>query len=154
MFSTPTTAQLLAAIDRELELTVIPTVSDPKAVVELQMMRGVVASLAVRAENEIAWLRAECDAAAAVGRAVLHRAPAASALAAALEAYESGQTTSLRLSDLQAEYELAGRVLSEATDAAYNSGDAELVASVRAVHEDRLAHELTISADFMAVGRG
>jgi hypothetical protein len=64
--TSPTTQQLLEDCARELRDDVIPAISDPTVIVNLQMMELVLQSCALRAGHEIAWMADEVAAIEAV----------------------------------------------------------------------------------------
>lgn len=136
MLSRPTTDQILVGIARDLREQVLAHVNDEPAKVALGMIDQILANLAVRAENEIAWMHEEvAQIAAAAGR-------------------DGGAPASLHLSDVVAWYGDASRWLSEGIEAAYASGDLKLIASWRALIEARSAHEQSIMGTLNLVGRG
>ena len=152
MISRPTTQQLIDAVCVELANKVAPTIDDPVAKIQLDMALAVLQTAAMRSGHELAWMQAEREAIEPVARQVLD-ATSDAALADAVKEYEDGLTNSLVLDDAQADYARASEVLSRAVEAAYQSGDAEHIAAVRRLMDERHANQQTVTGQFMAVGR-
>lgn len=152
MITRPSMARLLDSISAELTEKIIPGLTDPTLVVNVQMMTAVLGALSVRVEHELAWMREECDRieAAADAMAAHDRAPA---VAGALAAYRAERSDSLLVSAAQADYERAGEVLSRLAEAAYGSRDPDRIAVVEGLFADRLAIEQQAIGTFVAVGR-
>jgi hypothetical protein len=148
MITQPTTSQLIAAARNRLADAVIPNLTDDKVIVEVQMMMSLLDTLAVRAEHEIAWMHEESEAAAALGRQLRDAGRATPALGEALTALESADADSRHLSDVLARYELAGEVLSCASEIDGPTDGADALVRLR------LDHEQAVVGVFAAVGRG
>ena len=71
----------------------------------------------------------------------------------ALQAYRDGLTGSLYLKDAQADYARASEVLSCAIEAAHESGDADHIAAVMGLMDERHANQQAVTGQFMAAGR-
>ena len=153
MITKPTMSQLLLSMQVELTEKIVPALTDPTLVVNVQMMTAVLGALAVRVEHELAWMRAESGRIEQAADTVLAAQPHSPELAAALDEYRRHRTESLLVSDAQADYDRAGEVLSCLTAVSYASGDAALVSLVEELFEDRLAIEQTAIGTFVAVGR-
>ena len=136
MLTRPTTDQILIGIARDLREQVLPHISDEPAKVAMGMIDQILANLAVRAQNEIAWMHDEvAQIAGAAGN-------------------DAGAPASLRLSDVVAWYGDASRWLSEGIETAYASGDQGQIDTWRALIEARSAHEQSIMGTLNLVGRG
>ena len=153
MIAKPTIPQLLQSIKTELNDKIAPALTDPTHTVAVQMMGAILDALSIRSENEIAWMTQESAAALAAATEWVDRHPTSSAVAAALAAFRAGAADSLKLSDVQAEYDRAGELLSSLADAAYAASDTDGVRSVERLVQQRLETELAIVGSFVAVGR-
>jgi hypothetical protein len=153
VISKPTTPQLLATIKAELNDKIAPALSDPTHVVAIQMMSAMLDALSVRTEHELAWMRDECAAIEGAAADYVAAHPAATAVASALAAYRDNVTTSLRLSETQADYERASDLLSVLSEAAFAGGEPTSVRAVEGLIESRLATEMAIVGTFVAAGR-
>jgi hypothetical protein len=153
MISKPTMPQLLQTIKAELNDKIAPALSDPTHVVAVRMMGELLDALSVRAENELAWMREECDAIEQAAATYVASHPQATAVQDALSTYRTSRTGSLRLSEAQADYDRAGEVLSRLAEAAFPTDEADAVRSVERLVEQRLATELAIVGTFVAAGR-
>lgn len=153
MISRPTTQQLIDAICVELSSKVAPAVADPVVKIQLEMALAVLQTAAVRSGNEVAWMEEERDAIEQTARQLLDVVPDAEALQAALRAYTDGVTNSRYLNDAQADYTRASEVLSCAIEAAYESGDAEHIAAIGRLMDQRHANQQAVTGQFLAAGR-
>ena len=152
MISRPTTAQLLDDCARELRESVVPAVTDPTVRVRLDMMEQLLASCAVRAAHEIAWMAAECDAMERYASDVLD-VFADDGLAARLETYRSRRSDSLELEDRIADYDRAGRSFAVALELALRRGHDELSARARELVDQRRRRETETRPGFRMPGR-
>ena len=153
MISRPTTQQLIDAICVELGSKVAPAISDPVVQIQLEMAIAVLKTAAARSGSELAWMQEEREAIEAAARSLVGAMPDATALRDALAAYTDGLTNSLYLDDAQADYARASEVLSCAVEAAYASGNAEHIATVMGLMDQRHAHQQEVTGQFMAAGR-
>ena len=153
MISRPTTAQLIDAMCTALSNTVAPAITDPTVQVQLSMAISVLQTTAVRCGNELAWMQEERDAIEEAAGRLLNELPHATALSEALATYVSARSGSLYLDEAQADYARASEVLSCAIEAAYASGDAEHIATVGRLIDQRHANQQTVTGQFMALGR-
>jgi hypothetical protein len=153
VISRPTTQQLIEAVCAELRGKVAPAVSDPVVQVQLEMAMAVLATTAVRSGNELAWMQEERDAIEKTSTRLLEAMPDAKPLQEALEAYRDGLTGSIYLTDAQADYARASEVLSCAIEAAYESGDADHIAAVMDLMDQRHANQQAVTGQFQAAGR-
>jgi hypothetical protein len=153
MISRPTTQQLIDSIAVELNSKVAPAISDPTVQVQLEMAIAVLKTTAVRSANELAWMQEERDAIEETARQLLDVLPDAKPLQDALQTYTDGLTNSLYAKDAQADYARASEVLSCAIEAAYDSGNAEHIAAVGALMDQRHANQQAVTGQFMAAGR-
>ena len=84
---------------------------------------------------------------------LLEALPDAKPVADALAEYVDNKTNSLKLDDAQADYARASEVLSCAVEAAYESGDADHIAAVMALMDQRHANQQPVTGQFVAAGR-
>ena len=117
------------------------------------MALAVLQTAAVRSGSELAWMQEERDAIEQAARQLLDALPDAAPLRDALQAYTDGLTNSLYLDEAQADYARASEVLSCAIEAAYESGDAEHIAAVGRLMDQRHANQQAVTGQFMAAGR-
>jgi len=153
VISRPSTQQLIDAICVELASKVAPAVTDPVVQVQLEMALAVLKTAAMRSGSELAWMQEERDAIEQTARYMLEATPEATALRDALQAYTDGLTNSLYLVDAQADYARASEVLSCAVEVAYQSGDAEQIAAVIRLMDQRHANQQAVTGVFQAAGR-
>lgn len=152
MITQPSTPRLIAVIRDQLK-AITPAISDPAAAAGVGMLDRVLMSLEVRAEHEIAWMVEAVTDIDAAAREVIPTLGDGAAVQAALDALEAGRTGSLHLSDVTAEFDLAGRLLSELLEAT-SSTEGAARDRVLALLERRLANEMAVQgADFALVGR-
>ncbi|MGI9622530.1 MAG: hypothetical protein ACR2PK_06810 [Acidimicrobiales bacterium] len=153
MITQPSIPRLLESMRDELTEKILPVVDDPVLKVNIEMMTAVLNALAVRTENEIAWMLEESNAIESAANDLSGSMPDSSSLDAALDDLRSNRPESMRLSDVAASYGKASEVLSCLADAAYRSGHAEAIATVEELVDSRLATEQTAIGEFIAVGR-
>jgi hypothetical protein len=153
MISRPTTPQLIDAMCIALKDTIAPAITDPTVQVQLAMAISVLQTTAVRSGSELAWMQEERDAIEETAVRLLKALPDATALSQALATYVDGKTGSLYLDEAQADYARASEVLSCAVEAAYESGDADHIAAVGRLIDQRHANQQTVTGQFMALGR-
>lgn len=152
MITKPSMAQLLDSIKAELTDKIIPGLSDPTLVVNVQMMTAVLGALAVRVEHELSWMRGECTRIEAAAAAALESEDD-EPLRAALDSYRSERDDSLLVSAAQADYDRAGEVLARLAETAYRRNDPDVIAVVEDLFEARLTTEQEAIGTFVAVGR-
>jgi hypothetical protein len=153
VISRPTTEQLIDAVTAELNGKVMPAVSDPVVKVQLEMALAVLGTTARRSASEVAWMQEEREAIEQTARRLVEALPDATPLQEALQAYDDGLTGSNYLKDAQADYARASEVLSCAIEAAYESGDADHIAAVMTLMDQRHANQQAVTGQFMAAGR-
>ena len=153
MISRPTTAQLLEDAARELRDKVLPAVPDPGVQVAVQMLEQLVRSCAVRAANEIAWMRTEEEAMVAYAGEVVAVTRDRSTTDA-LDEYWLSRRGTLMLDDVCADYSLAGAAMSAALTAAMAGGEQVLSARAQELMTDRMERETIIRGEFSLPGRG
>lgn len=153
MISRPTTPQLIDAMCIALSNTVAPAITDPVVQVQLSMAISVLQTTAVRSGNELAWMQEESDAIEEAAGKILQALPDSTALSEALTTYVDGKTGSLYLEVAQGDYARASEVLSCAIEAAYESGDADHIAAVGRLIDQRHANQQTVTGQFTALGR-
>jgi hypothetical protein len=151
VITAPSTSQLVRSVSAELRAKVLPTMTDPALLVELEMMLSTLDMVAVRAESEIDWMLQEADdvrdgLSAAAARGELPE-PARQALARLQES----KPADLGYAEVQRHYSLAGEVLALAADDAH--GHLALQRVVWSLLERRVEHELATIGAYVAVGR-
>jgi len=153
MISLPSSSQLLEAIRRELRENVRTASTDPAASASLDMVDSLLASIAIRCDHEIAWMREEIAEAEGTAEAVLKSgADHNGKVAEALDKLRANRSVSDHTPDVQREYNLGGMLLSLCLEAALPVGGA-LRTQAEAALENRLAHELKIRGEFSLTGR-
>ena len=150
MISRPTTQQLLDDCARELREGVIPLLSDPGLVVNLQMMELVLQSCALRAGHEIAWM---ADEIAAIDTYVADVASAHVIVQPALDALRAAPAPSLHLTDRSDEYHLAGEALAQAIEACMAADDAARLRLGIDLLQARRGRETELRPNFYFPGR-
>lgn len=157
MIANPTVPQLLQTIKTELTDKIAPALSDPTHTVAIDMITALLDALSVRTENEIEWMRSESAAIEAAAATFVDRAAASdesvALVAEALNGLRAAAPTTLTLSDVRADYDRAGELLSRLADGAYGSADAPGIADVERLVQQRLDTEMAIVGSFVAVGR-
>jgi hypothetical protein len=149
----PTSAQLIDEVRRELSSNVAAQVADPQIQGSLQMIDHILATLAVRAEHEIAWMTEEiADISRVVGRVVAEPGSPPS-VGSALDELRASVDDSLLLSDVTSRYALASEALSRAIEATVAT-PGPLHDEVSALLDRRLEHETDVIGEFQLVGRG
>ena len=152
MITSPSTSQLVRSVSAELRAKVLPELSDPALLVEVEMMLSMLDMAAVRADHEVAWMLQEADGI----EAVLSEAAAADALPGAvhdaLDALRSSRPADLTYPEVQRHYALAGEALARAADLSH-AGDERLRSLVWSLLEARVDHELATIGAYVAVGR-
>jgi hypothetical protein len=152
MMTTPSTSQLVRSVSSELRAKVLPELTDPALLVELEMMLSMLDMAAVRADHEIAWMLQEADGI----DAALSEAARAGALPQpvvdALDALRSSQPADLTYPEVQRHYVRASEALGCAADLA-QAGDERLRSLVWSLLEGRVDHELATIGAYVAVGR-
>jgi hypothetical protein len=152
MITTPSTSQLVRSVATELRAKVLPELTDPALLVELEMMLSMLDMAAVRADHEIAWMLQEVD---GIG-AVLSEAAAAGELPRpvrdALDALQASQPADLTYPEVQRHYGLASEALALAAELAH-AGHPRLRSLVWSLLERRGDHELSTIGAYVAVGR-
>ena len=152
MITRPTTAQILEDCAREVRETVAPAVTDPTVRVRLEMLEQLLASCAVRAGFEMAWMAEETAEMVRLTEQVV--TATADARVAALHAtWLEGRTDSLVLEDRIADYDRAGRAFAAALEVAMHSTLDELVEQVRVIIGHRRDHETSTRPGFYLPGR-
>lgn len=152
MITQPSTPRLLEVI-REQLAAFAPALSDPAAAAGLQMLDRVLTTLEVRAEHEIAWMVEAVTEITEVAQDVIPRLAEPQAAQAALDALQAGRTGSLHLTEVAADFNLAGRLLSELLEATAAT-EGESRERVLGLLERRISREMAVQgADFALVGR-
>ena len=152
MITTPSTSQLVQSVSSQLRAKVMPELTDPALVVELEMMISMLDMAAVRADHETAWMLQEADDV----NAMLSEAAAAGELPepvrGALARLQASQPADLGYSEVQRHYGLASEALALAAELAH-AGNPRLRSLVWSLLERRGDHELSTIGAYVAVGR-
>jgi len=152
MITTPSTSQLVRSVSSELRAKVLPELTDPALLVELEMMLSMLDMAAVRADHEIGWMLQEADGI----DAALSEAAAAGELPEsvrdALEALHLSHPADLSYPEVQRHYALASEALGRAAAVA-QAGDERLRSLVWSLLQRRVDHELATIGAYVAVGR-
>jgi DNA mismatch repair ATPase MutS len=153
MITKPTTAQLIDEVRRTLASTVAPAINDPQVQASLQMIDHILSTLAIRAENELAWMLEEIDDIEHVMGRVAEELPDAGAVLQALDALRTTPDGSRSVNDITQRYALASEALSCAVEATMSTGG-PLRDEVSALLDRRLARETEVIGEFQLVARG
>jgi len=152
MITTPSTSQLVRGVSSELRAKVLPVLTDPALVVELEMMLSMLDMAAVRADHETAWMLQEADDI----EAALSDAAAAGSLPGpaidALRTLQGSRPADLTYPAVQRHYALASEALARTAEGAHD-GDDRLRTLVWSLLEGRVDHELATIGAYVAVGR-
>jgi hypothetical protein len=153
MISTPSCSRLLEVVRAELQSTVAPAVTDPGVAAVLGMIDSVLQNVGARCDHEVAWMRDEIAEIQDVAREVIDAGvDTESRVGDALALLRAHRSPSDHTADVQAEYDLAGEVLSRALEVALPRGGA-LRGRARSVLANRLRREVEIRGEFTLVGR-
>jgi hypothetical protein len=153
MISRPSCSRLLEVVRSELQSTVVPAVTDPGVTAVLGMIDSVLQNVGARCDHEVAWMRDEIAEIEDVAREVIDAGvDTGSRISNALSRLRAHRSPSDHTADVQAEYDLAGELLSRALEVALSRGGA-LRDRVRSVLEHRLRREVEIRGDFTVIGR-
>ncbi len=118
MMSTPSVAQLIAAVRAQLSDAVAPAVADPGLQKVLGIIDHILQTAAVRAEHEIEWMVTHIDGVVEVARRYASEAGEdAAAVSASLAKYDAEHGDSLTTSVVTANFALAAEVLSTLLEA-------------------------------------
>jgi len=152
MITTPSTSQLVRSVSSELRAKVLPELTDPALLVELEMMLSMLDMAAVRADHETAWMMQEADDIEAALSDVATADGLAGPALDALRALQESQPTDLTYPAVQRHYALASEALARAAEAAHE-GDEQMRSLVWSLLERRVDHELATIGAYVAVGR-
>jgi len=147
----PLSSRLIEVVARELAQTIAPLISDPAATQSLHMIQHLLATLAIRADHEIAWSVEETQQLDALGESVIAAHPEATGVAGALAALRAARSDSLHLADVSDRYSLASEVLSRSVEEVPIGSP--LRTAVERQLDIRLSHEMAVIGEFSLVGR-
>jgi hypothetical protein len=155
MITQPTTDALVLDCCRELSEEILPAIQDDTVKLRLIMTVTVLGNAAVRAANEIAWMRQETEGLLDFVNdvAAAHPDDADNGIPAALDAVESTPRESLLLRDVVDVYEAAGRAFDAALRVAQRAEAAEFIDRAAALLRARVDTEKQVMADYAIVGR-
>jgi len=150
MITTPSTSQIVRSVSTELRAKVLPELTDPALLVEVEMMLSMLDMVAVRADHEIAWMLQEAD---GIDSALSEAAGALPGpVRDALDALQLSQPADLTYPEVQRHYGLASEALARVADHAH-AGDERLRSLAWSLLEGRVDHELATIGAYVAVGR-
>ena len=153
MIIRPTPSQLLSSVRDELKSMIVPAVSDPEALARLGMIDSMLASVAVRCDNEWLWLHEEIREIEQMAEAMTTSGdPAVVPVAAALQLFREQRSSGNDLHAMHEDYNRASEVLSCALEAGMRLGG-ELRQHAQRVLEGRLRREVEIRGVFSLAGR-
>jgi hypothetical protein len=155
MISHPTCSRLLDVVREELRMTVAGAITDASVGSALAMIDEVLRAVAVRCDNEIAWMLEEIDVIEALAeRVVASDVANATDIADGLSRMRSAPAVSMRAQDVATAYSAASHVLSRCVEVVFPIGG-EVWRDVEAALEQRLDHEAAIQGQaFALVARG
>lgn len=152
MITQPTTDVLIEDLCRELSEEILPALEDETLKLRLIMTVTVLGNAAVRAANEIAWMRAETETLLGFAHDVAAAQPD-DAVTAALGAVDAAPRDSLHLHDVVDVYEKAGRAFDAALQIAQRTAASELIERGAALLRARVDTEKKVMAGYVVVGR-
>jgi hypothetical protein len=152
MITSPSTSQLVRSVSTELRAKVLPELTDPALLVEVEMMISMLDMAAVRADHEIAWMLQEADAIGAALSAAAVGADLPAPVRDALDALELSRPADMTYPEVQRHYALASEALARVADHAH-AGDERLRSLAWSLLEGRVDHELATIGAYVAVGR-
>lgn len=153
MITSPTSSQLLAAVRNELQVKIKPCVTDQEALGILGMIDSILGSVEARSGHEVAWMREEIAEIERGAEAVIAaHADTGGVVSVALKTLRERRSPSDHIDHLDAEYQLAGELLSCALEAAMSAGG-ELRELVKGILAKRTAREVQIRGAFSLAGR-
>jgi hypothetical protein len=153
VISRPSCSRLLEVVRAELQSTVAPAITDPGVAAVLAMIDSVLQNVGARCDHEVAWMRDEIAEIEDAAREVIDAGvDAGSRVTDALAQLRGNRSPSDHTAAVQAEYDLAGEVLSRALEATLPLEGA-LRQRVRSVLEHRLRREVEIRGNFTVIGR-
>jgi hypothetical protein len=148
--STPTVAQVVAAVRAQLSDVVTPAVGDDVARKSLAMIDHLLQTVEVRAEHEIEWMVGHvADVVALADRFVVEGRDTAR-VKVALDGYRRGHQDSLATSAVTANYALAAEVLSAMLEATVD-GDGPLALTAREVLRRDVGRGVDVVGEFELV---
>jgi hypothetical protein len=149
MIPRPTTDTLVLDCCRELSEEILPALEDETLKLRLIMTVTVLENAAVRAANEIAWMRSETE------RLLSFATDLAGdpAVAHALADVDAGPRDSLQLKDVVDVYERASRAFDVALQVAQRDGRADHIERAVQLLRDRIETEKSVMAGYAVVGR-
>ena len=151
MITTPSTSQLVRSVSSELRAKVLPVLTDPALIVEVEMMLSMLDMAAVRADHETSWMLQEADAIEAALSDAAASGDLPEAAVEALGALLASEPADLTYPAVQRHYALASEALARAAEGAHD--DARLQSRVWLLLEERVDHELATIGAYVAVGR-
>jgi hypothetical protein len=152
MITRPSTDVLVQDCCRELTEQILPAIEDETIKLRLLMTVTVLGNVAVRAANEIAWMREETSELLGYARSVAENLGDRD-VAAAIAAAEAGPRESLLLADVVEVYEQAGLAFDAALQAAQRAEAASLIAQAAALLRARVDTEKKVMAGYVVMGR-
>jgi hypothetical protein len=153
VISRPPCSRLIDVVRQELQSSVAPAVSEPEVLGALQMIDSILGSVSRRCDDELAWMHEEIAQIEVAAEALIGTGKGGVAeIQEALDALRAGRSQTQRFAEVQAEYDLAGEVLSRSLEAAFDA-DAGARTRVEQVLAARLAREVEIRGEFTLAAR-
>jgi hypothetical protein len=152
MITTPSTSQLVRSVSSELRAKVLPELTDPALLVEVEMMLSMLDMAAARADQEIAWMLQEASGIDAALSKAATTGELPEPVRDALDALRSSQPADLSYPEVQRHYALASEALARAAEHAH-AADEGVRSLVWSLLEGRVGHELATIGAYVAVGR-
>jgi hypothetical protein len=150
MMSTPTVAQLVAAIRAQLSEVIAPAVEDPAAGGALAMIDHLLQTIAIRSEHEIEWMVAHVDRVVRLAEQFVDHEGGSESVDLALSRYRAEHQDSLSASAVTANFALANGVLSAILEATV-SDEGPLARRARDLVRRDVAHGVDIVGEFELV---
>lgn len=153
MITKPSSARIVEVVRHELRTSISDAVGECPARTVLAMLDTLLHGVAARCEHEAAWMIEEIAAIEALAQEALDTGVDANgSIAAACVALRDNRHRSYRVSDIQAEYEFASRLLSNVIEASLRHGGT-LRERAESVLRARVDREIDILGPLSLVGR-
>lgn len=153
MISQPTSGVLLESVREALQSRVVPSVSDPQALVALDRINSILGTVARRCDHEIAWMREEIASIVDLANDLIDAGEdRTGTLAEALDTLSRETGRSDHVADVAADYSRGGELLSRCLEVTLNL-DGPLHDRGEEAISARLAREVEIRGDFVLIGQ-
>lgn len=152
MITIGTSTRAIAVIRDELKNSVLPHLTDKRAISTLQMVDFALRQLQTANDHQIEWLCEEIASIENMAKRAELELPGDAAVHAAIRALQETPADSLSLESLTRRYSLAGEVLSSVIESVIDC-PGPLLDEVLGIMDRRLERELQIRGEFQAVGQ-